>query len=230
MSTKIIYDDVPFKERTSAKVPVVTELKDNILSVANPELAKEWHPTLNGDLTPDMVTKGSNKKVWWKCKQGHEWQAAISSRSNGVGCPYCSNKKVLKGYNDLETTNPELAKEWHPIKNGTLKPEMVTRGNNKKVWWLCRQGHEWQARINNRTSSNHTGCPYCAGQKVIEEFNDLVTTNPLLVLEWHPTLNGNLKLNQFTAGSNKKVWWMCKQGHEWLAAISKRSAGRGCPY
>ena len=48
---------------------------------------------------------------------------------------------------------PELIKEWHPTKNGELKPEEVTSGSNKKVWWKCEKGleHEWQTTVNSRT-------------------------------------------------------------------------------
>jgi len=105
----------------------------------------------------------SNKKAWWKCKKGHEWQATINSRNNGIGCPYCAGKKVLPGYNDLATTNPELALEWHPNRNESLSPTMVTSGSHKKVWWKCNKGHEWQATIDKRNRGNR--CPVCAKEK-----------------------------------------------------------------
>ncbi|MCH5314701.1 MAG: zinc-ribbon domain-containing protein, partial [Eubacterium sp.] len=100
-----------------------------------------------------------NKKVWWKCCKGHEWQATISDRNNGRGCPYCSGKKSLKGYNDLQTVNPTLANEWNYEKNNGLTPVDVTPGSNKKVWWKCQRGHEWQAIICNRNRGN--SCPVC---------------------------------------------------------------------
>ncbi|MBR2727144.1 MAG: hypothetical protein IKD71_04540, partial [Solobacterium sp.] len=124
-----------------------------------PELASEWHPTKNGTLTPEMLTLGSGIEVWWRCKKGHEYKARISRRVRGDGCPYCSGHKVEKGFNDLATLNPELAKEWHPTKNGSLTPEMVAPNSNKKVWWQCKNGHEWQAYISNRNRGNK--CPYC---------------------------------------------------------------------
>ena len=130
------------------------------LSIVYPELAREWHPTKNGGLTADSVTLGSNKKVWWLGKCGHEWEAVIYKRVNGRGCPYCSGKRVLKGFNDLGTKNPELAKEWHPTKNGDLTPYDVTSGSSKKVWWLGKCGHEWEASIVNR-SRLESGCPFC---------------------------------------------------------------------
>ena len=200
----------------------------NDLATVNPLLAKEWHPTKNGGLSPDMVTAGNSKKVWWQCANGHEWLSVIANRNRGIGCPYCSGKRVLKGFNDLATKNPELAKEWHPTKNGDLKPDMVTASSNKKVWWQCPNGHEWQAIIANRNDGN--GCPYCSGRYAIKGETDLATKKPELAKEWHPTKNGDLSPDMVTASSNKKVWWRCANGHEWRAVIYSRSSGRGCPY
>ena len=89
--------------------------KENSLADRFPELAKEWHPTKNGDLTPYDITSGSGKRVWWRCSKGHEWQAVVYSRHNGTGCPICSNKTVQAGFNDLATCNPILAKEWKAL-------------------------------------------------------------------------------------------------------------------
>ena len=199
----------------------------NDLATTNPKLAKEWNYEKNGDLKPTQVTVGSNKKVWWKCSKGHEWQATIASRSSGSGCPYCSNVKLLTGYNDLATTNSELAKEWNYEKNGDLKPTRVMKGCGKKVWWTCTKGHEWQATINNRAKG--TGCPYCSNQKVLIGYNDLATSNPQLAKEWNYEKNEDLKPTQVTVGSNKKVWWKCTKGHEWQATINHRINGTGCP-
>jgi hypothetical protein len=101
--------------------------------------------------------------VWWKCSKGHEWEAVIAHRNNGSGCPYCAGKKVLKGYNDLKTINPDLAKEWNWEKNGDLKPENVTANSGKKVWWKCSKGHEWQVAIASRNYGN--GCPICKSER-----------------------------------------------------------------
>ena len=227
MAVKMQYNLSSFSERT-ALAQTIDKRKENVLSVVDPELAAQWHPAKNGSLTPEMVTKASNKKVWWQCRQGHEWQATISSRSNGNGCPYCSGRNAVKGINDLATIHPNLAEQWHPIKNGDLMPDMVTAGSSKKVWWRCRLGHEWQTRIVDR---NHkSGCPYCSGHKVWKGFNDLATANPGLATQWHPTKNGSLTPEMVTKTSNKKVWWQCEEGHEWQAAIRNRSYGCNCPY
>ncbi|MCM1259036.1 MAG: zinc-ribbon domain-containing protein [Roseburia sp.] len=70
------------------------------------------------------------------------------------------------GFNDLATTHPQLVKEWHPTKNGNVKPIDVSAGSNKKVWWLYSYDDpktgkhfdfEWQAIIHHR--ANGIGCP-----------------------------------------------------------------------
>ena len=112
----------------------------NILSEVHPELVAEWSDK-NLPLTPDRITYGSNKVVWWKGACGHEWQTSVKARSNGENCPICSGARVIEGINDLATLKPELADEWSS-KNDPLKPTMVTTGSHKKVIWQDKYGHE----------------------------------------------------------------------------------------
>jgi len=341
---------------------------DNCLQTVNPVLAEEWHPTKNGSLTAKDVTAGSNKKVWWRCVRGHEWEATIFSRTQGNGCPSChsatsalelrmlcemkclfkdvkhrarvygkecdifipglrvaieydglywhrgklerdkgknaslrdrgvtlirvrekglektSDTDILVSRGDsafnvvsrvvkrlgeekslsesarrsigtylkrnrlandseykrlwdmlprplpglsLEEQNPKLAAEWHSGLNGSLTARDVSSSSNKKVWWRCGKGHEWEATIGSRSRGN--GCPYCAGRAASQDYC-LETVKPVLANEWHPTRNGGLTVRDITPGSNKKVWWTCVRGHEWLATVASRSGGRGCPY
>ena len=134
-------------------------ISNGSLQEKDPSLSEEWDYDLNIGLTPNQVTLNSKKKVWWICSKGHRWQATIDNRARGHGCPYCSNKKVLDGYNDLLTINPTLASEWDYKKNGSLKPNMVTVGSGKIIWWKCKNGHEWQASVHSRA---RTGCPICS--------------------------------------------------------------------
>ena len=200
------------------------------LAKLNPELAKEWHPTKNGSLTPYDITPGSGKKAWWKCPKGddHEWEAQVASRNTGVGCAICSNRKTVKS-NSLAILNPELAKGWHPTKNGSLTPDDVTPGSHKNVWWKCAKGddHEWKVAVKARHTGS--GCGICAGYVVVKS-NCLATLNPRLAEEWHPSKNGNLTSEDVTCGSNKKVWWKCPKGddHEWEAQVYSR-INYGCP-
>ena len=130
---------------------------ENDLATVNPVLAKEWHPTKNGNLNPEDITSGSSKEVWWLCPKGHSYSMVINQRTKrGYGCPYCSGRRVLKGINDLATTNPELAKEWNYEKNSGLTPCDVTAGSRKKVWWLCEKGHAYEQLIIKRTNRGYS--------------------------------------------------------------------------
>ena len=135
-----------------------TELSNSVATLY-PHLLNEWDYDKNGELKPEKVFAKSKIKVWWKCSLGHSWQAVVHTRSNGTGCPICSGKQVLVGFNDLATIFPDVAAEWHPTKN-LLAPNEVAAKSNKKVWWQCEKGHEWESTINNRTS-NRQGCPIC---------------------------------------------------------------------
>lgn len=203
----------------------------------NSILMEEWNWTKNGQLSikPTEVSYGSALKVWWVCKEGHEWQDSPNHRSRGRGCPICGHKNryISKTKNwieekgSLSTNNPDLAEEWHPTKNGELLPSQITVNNGKKVWWMCKEGHEWEAQIKSR--NNGAGCPICSGHQILVGYNDLATVNPSLASEWHPTKNGNLTPKDVTKSNGKKVWWLCKEGHEWEAQISNRTNGDGCP-
>ena len=203
----------------------------NDLQTLAPRVAAQWHPTKNGDLTPDQVQPYSARKVWWQCEKGHEWRATITSRvKESTGCPICANKTILAGINDLATTAPALAKEWHPTKNGALTPQTVGAGSHKRVWWRCDKGHEWRAEIVSRVAGG-CGCPVCKGALVIPGENDLATIAPALAAEWHMGKNDGLTPRQVRAQSNKQVWWRCEKGHEWKTSVNARmQSGSGCPY
>lgn len=194
-----------------------------------PRLVKEWHPTKNNGKTPQDFTKGSNKKVWWICEKGHEWQAVIHSRVDGNNCPYCGNQLLLPGYNDLATVHPDWAKQWHPTKNGNVRPDMIFGSAGKKYWWICENGHEWDSSPNNR--SKVPGCPICSGHRYAKGFTDLATVDPQLAAEWHPTKNGDLTPDKVHFGTARSVWWQCSKGHEWKVSIATRYNDRtSCPY
>ena len=147
-----------------------TIIGENDLATTNPELIKEWDYSKNDKkgIKPEIVKAGSNLKVWWKCSKGHEWEVPIINRAiRKMGCPYCSNRRIIIGYNDLKTTNPKLIEEWDYEKNKNIKPTEITAGSGIKVWWKCKKcGHEWEANPNHRTRGR--GCPACKlnGKKV----------------------------------------------------------------
>jgi DNA-directed RNA polymerase subunit RPC12/RpoP len=268
---------------------------ENCLLTTNPTLSKEWNYKINKNLTPLNVVKGSHKKVWWICKKcSWQWQSTIDNRSRGQGCPNCAGKIVNKSNNlknkssflsiewdynkngkltpekvhhqsnknvwwicnknnnhswqdrinnryqdnkcpyclleekSLFTKYPNLAKEWNYQKNKNLNPDNVFAGSKKNVWWICPKSHEFVASIVNRTDKKQ-GCPYCSGKKVSDS-NSLSSLYPWLASEWHPNKNWELKPQDVSFGSERKVWWKCKRGHEWSANIYSRVCGRNCPY
>jgi rubrerythrin len=201
---------------------------ENCLAATNPALASYWHPTKNGDLTPNDVTSKSNKKVWWRCPTcGHEWETMVKSRSHSTGCPSCA-RRIVTSEKCLATTNPVLASEWHPARNGELTPNDLTPNSGRKAWWQCRVcGYEWAAVIANRNRGS--GCPSCSG-KVATPENCLSAISPALAAEWYQTKNGDLTPDDVTPNSGMKVWWQCRVcGHEWEARVNSRHQGRGCP-
>ena len=189
----------------------------NDLATTHPDFARE------ANFDPTTVVAGSNKKMSWKCAtHGHEWEVSVDKRTGrNQGCPVCSNNKVLIGFNDLETTHPDLARE------ANFDPATVVAGSNKKMPWKCvAHGHEWKATVISRTWMDGTGCPACSNQKVHLGFNDLQTTHPDLARE------ANFDPATVVAGSNKKMQWKCvARGHEWETKVSHRTGpkGSGCP-
>jgi hypothetical protein len=145
--------------------------KHQSILYTHPEVAKQWHPTKNGDLKPEMFSHGSDKRIWWLCEkicsEGclHEWEARISERckkNNSQGCSFCGGKKLCL-HNTLKFLYPESIKQWHPTKNGDLKPEMFSPGSGQKIWWICikNKNHIWNAIINSRYCNGNSSCPYC---------------------------------------------------------------------
>ena len=210
-----------------------------------PSVASQWHPTKNGNATPEKVAFGTNKKYWWVCDKGpdHVWQGSPSARirtvqCNGAtyfeirGCPACAGKQASVT-NSLAGLFPDIASEWHPTNNGNITPDMVLARSNKRYWWICPRGpdHVWLANPNNRVSRN-SGCPFCAGRKP-SVTNCLETLYPDLARQWHPEKNGTLTARDIAAGTSKRYWWKCPVGpdHEWQQSPNQRvSKGADCPY
>lgn len=197
-------------------------LRDNF-----PELRSQWSD--KNEKSFDEVMTNSNKDAEWICADKHTWVARIDSRTKkrASGCPYCKNRKA-SDTNSLLVCEPKLCKEWDYKENGELKPEMVTRGSFKTVWWRCRYGHSYSARISSRVGKNRQGCPYCDGKKV-DDSNSLATKYPSLVKQWIIERNYPLTIYNISSGSNRKVWWECINGHKYQCTVWNRVAGYGCP-
>jgi hypothetical protein len=188
----------------------------NDLQTLFPEIAKEadgWDPR--------NISPGNNKKFSWKCKKGHKWKTSPYQRTaRKSGCLICSNLKVLISYNDLKTTHPDLA-----LQADGWDPETVTAGYGKKLKWKCNLNHDWVASVESRTARK-TGCPYCAGKKVLPGFNDLKTRYPEIAKQaegWDTSL--------FISGSHTKKKWKCNLNHSYTAPIISRTGGSksSCP-
>ena len=184
----------------------------NDIATTHPLIAKNL---VNHD--PKTLSAGSEKEVDWVCDLGHIFQLSVKKRiGRNYGCPYCSNSKLLIGFNDFETRHPNLAKEadgWDP--------KSVIGGSAVLRDWKCKLGHKYQAKVSSRDASN-TGCPYCANQKILTGFNDLNTTHPNLASQadgWDPTK---------VISSSKRVNWICPQGHKTAASITNRKSGSDC--
>jgi hypothetical protein len=194
-------------------ISVPTKKVKQPLTVTHPELAKEadgWDPS--------TITYGSSKKVGWKCNLGHRWEAKIDNRTiHKSGCPYCTNRKVLPGFNDLLTTHPHIGNEAD-----NWDPRTVTSGSHLPKKWKCNLGHKWEVNVNSRTSQD-SGCPTCSNKRVEIGFNDLATTRPdiaVMAHEWDP--------KTVTEKSGLAKTWRCHSGHIFKAKVADLSYGRGC--
>ena len=194
-----------------------------------PGLAKNWDYSKNS-LLPSEVASHSGKRFWFICAFGHSFDQVVDLyvKSN-AGCPICSGRRILPGSNDLVTLAPVVAAEWHHAMN-SIEPDKVSAGLNKKVWWLGRCGHEWEASPNKRVYGKQ-GCPVCQNLKLVVGQNDLATTHIELARQWHPTRNQNTP-RDVVWGTHEKVWWLGSCGHEWESSVVNRASkrGSGCPY
>jgi len=183
-------------------------------------------------MSPSRIHAGSSRRVWWKCPKGpdHIWRAPVVKRTREyTRCPFCFNQR-LSVTNNLAALYPELARQWHPIRNGRLKPTNVIHGTLRKVWWKCKAGpdHEWQATVQHRTRGR-TGCTYCSSRK-LSVTNSFAAKHPRVAAWWHPRLNGKLTPDKVFSRAITPFWWLCDRGHEWKASPNSRVGKKGgCP-
>lgn len=207
--------------------------KKKTLNETHPALCSEWDYEKNGDLTPDQVTYGSKKKVWWKCEHGHSFQQSVLNRTRRrnapdyIECPHCSHIVATPGEYSLATEYPGIAQEWDWEMNGDMDPDHVLPGSSKKVFWKCLQGHEWETTISSHTTGG-TGCPFCAGLKAIPGEYTLTTEYPELLEEWDWDANTaeGIIPDDMHPHSYAKVHWVCPEGHKWVESIHNRTAGK----
>ena len=201
-----------------------------------PDAAFEWHPTLNGSITPDKIALRSNKEFYWLCNKGHTYKLSPDKRFRGQGCYYCSNRRLLVGFNDLKTVASEDAEEWDYEKNPD-SPEDYTYVSYHKAYWICKEcGHKWQTTIRSKVQSEWNGCKKCAAKR--RGISKTVTaaeksggiTDPLLLKEWD-YVNNNKLPSDYSPSSNARVHWICSTcGYPYESKIENRAVlHRGCP-
>ncbi|WP_413355402.1 zinc-ribbon domain-containing protein [Microbacterium sp. 1P06AB] len=198
------------------------------LAATHPDVARLWHPTLNGNLTPEMVMAGTSGAFWWLCPAGHVRVTTISARVNSSACAECSGRAVGPT-TSLAAVRPELAAEFHPTKNGSTTASDIHSRAAREYWWQCAEGHEWPASPEQRSRAKDPTCPVCTGRLLVPGVNDLATTHPPLARQWHPTRNGGFP-SELTRRSATRAWWLCQCGREWPAKVNARVDSRsGCP-
>lgn len=132
-----------------------------------PELLLEWDK--QNKVNPYSLKPRSEYLASWVCSKGHTWEAYVSNRSSqNTQCPYCTNKKLLKGFNDLETKFPSISSEFNYQKNG-IKSDEVLYGSRNSYWFTCSKcGNEWKSSVENRTRQGK-GCRKCSTTESIPE-------------------------------------------------------------
>jgi hypothetical protein len=191
------------------------------------ELDVSRHPNI--DLW--RLAAGSHQKLWWRCENGHDWQAVVKNRVRlGSGCPRCADERrwLVAPERSLAARFPELAAELDRRRNGDLDPWTLPPATLREVWWRgCPHGHPpWRARPWYRTRG--AGCPYCAGALPLPERS--LAAHPELVAELDPDRNGDLNPHEIAARGIRRLWWRCHEGHVWQARVSRRLNGSQCPY
>lgn len=209
-------------------------IKENSIEAKRPDLAEDWAFEMNAGKDPRQIALHDNRKYFWNCKNGHTYLSSPDKRARGSGCPYCSNRKLLRGYNDLSTRFPEFANEWDKDENKGL-PDDYTIISAYSAKWICSKcGFRWSAKIRDRVNSKYGGCPKCAirirGQ--LKHETALVKNggikDELLLKEWDCERNEKGP-ECYTPQSNAYAYWICSVcGYKYRAKISNRTNGRGC--
>lgn len=198
------------------------------LSDQRQDLAEQWDYDKNKPLTPDLFSLFSDQKVFWKCSKGHTYAATIKNRTiRGSGCPLCyqealpdaANSRALVKIGSIERNNPELIAYWDREGNNGLGPNEVPNNVNRTFFWRCKSQHIFSRLL--KTMKSNQDCPVCSS---------IFLTNPKLSSEWDTAKNVDISPEQIQAGSGKRIWWKCKNGHSWECSVAARTYdGKECP-
>lgn len=183
------------------------------IAVMNPYVAERWHPTLNGPRTPENHSALAHTWVWLVCDNGHEKLFELNGNKQTLDdCVGCQ-KSVM-------ALSPELVKESWDFEKNTVSPWNLSNANKDvPVWWKCSEGHSHQSTVTRRRLVKNF-CQKCFTNRE----DNLIVSDPHIAAQWHPVKNGESKPEDFTRGSEVKVWWMCQDcQHEWQANIKNRT-------
>lgn len=193
----------------------------NDLKTHHPGLAAEWNDTR--DIT-SVTSKSSYMASWRGITCGHVWKSTVIQRANGSGCPYCSGKRILKGFNDLASQRPDIADMWDA--SNSRKADEVTVGSGYVATWICAEGHLTKARVIEKLSSV-SRCTVCEGTVTVKGITDFSSKHPQLAKQW---VRGDKRPNEVRPMSSANATWKCDKGHEWEAPFNRRVNGHGCPF
>lgn len=194
---------------------------ENNLRVHYPDIADMFDKGNNGKLAAEMTTQsGGKNKAEWVCENDHVFMKSIAEtvRTKGI-CREC---------NSLAFKFPHLRKEYSL--NNTIAFDSLSYGANKKVLWVCAEGHEWATTVSHRTTRG-LGCSYCSGRFATEE-NNLSAARPDL-LKYFDAEKTGADASTFTPHSNRDAWWKCDAGHSYKTSPAKKNRPDypyGCPF
>lgn len=228
-----------------------------------PELVKYWYQPMNGTVKPcdvkpntvNIIVNNMRIKPYWHCDVCNGiWQCSVGNKIRHE-CPYCMNTMLLTGFNDLKSKCPDIASEWYQPLNGSITPDMVIYGSNRKITvngiikmpsWKCSQcGYIYDNTANKRVHG--IGCPVCSNMTIIKGINDLLTLYPDIASEWYQPMNGNVTPDMVSKGTETirikdknnpkktirvKPAWKCSEcSHVWRAYVYSRTGSMksGCP-
>ena len=196
----------------------------NSLATRFPSIQKEWLYEKNDGLKPTDVTCHSCREVWWQCPNHPEHQYIMTPNDRTLynqGCPFCSQSMVTEDQS-LAHLFPEIAAQWDTKRNGLLKPTQVRPNYSGKVWWTCSENpeHHWKSSVAYRTRKN-CDCPYCKEKKKLG--TNIISMNPVMMEEWDDAKNGDLRPDEISVTSSRRVWWKCKHGFEWKQSVVYRN-------
>lgn len=140
----------------------------NFVADSSSTLALLWHPEKNASLTPATVDIAHSGPIWWRCDSGHEFQRPPLLMARDASCPMCTASEK-----SLAMTNPSVAAEWHPKRNGEVTPAQVDPDHVMNVWWRCPNGHEYQATVRSRVRADRR-CPTCYGGWSLDNLRSFV--------------------------------------------------------